>query len=120
MVFRNRVAIITGASSGIGKEVAIDLARQGAVCVCASRSAVRLKAVLDEVQRFSPQSRSIVCDVGRYEQVSSMVRESQVAYGRIDILVNNAGFGQYRSFLDTPLSYMEEVMRVNYFGAFTA
>jgi hypothetical protein len=115
--FNGRVAIITGASSGIGKQVALDLARRGAICVCAARSRGRLEEAVDEVRRWSPRSQHFVCDVARHDQVMSMVQRALESYGRIDILVNNAGFGIYRSFVDAPIEYIEEVMRVNFFGA---
>jgi uncharacterized protein len=109
--------VITGASSGIGRKLAVDFAARGAVVVGCGRSITRLKEVLKEVRRTSPRSSMIGCDVSDAEQVRSMVAKVIADHGQIDILINNAGVGMRRSFLDTPLDTIEAITRTNFLGA---
>ena len=116
MDFTDRVILITGASDGIGKRLALDLAARGAVIVGCGRSAERLQPVLAELQCISPRSIMIRCDVGSRGDVRAMVAKTLVAYDTIDILVNNAGIGMRRPLLETPLDIIEDLMRTNYLG----
>ncbi|HET9882427.1 MAG TPA: SDR family oxidoreductase [Candidatus Binatia bacterium] len=117
MNFTDRVILITGASDGIGKRLALDLAARGAVIIGCGRSVERLKAVLAELQRISPRSITIRCDVGSREEVRAMVAKALAAYDAIDILINNAGIGMRQPFAQMSVDTIEEVMRTNYFGA---
>ena len=117
MNFTDRVILITGASDGIGKRLALDLAARGAVIIGCGRSAERLKAVLAELQRISPRSIMIRCDVGSREEVRAMVAKALAAYDAIDILINNAGIGMRQPFAQMSVDTIEEIMRTNYFGA---
>ena len=93
MDHKNQVVVITGASNGIGKQLALDLAARGAVVVGCGRSIARLKETLKEVRRTSPSSIMIGCDVSDAEQVQGMIAKIIADYGKIDVLVNNAGIG---------------------------
>lgn len=117
MEFANQVVLITGASNGIGRQLAADFAARGAVVVGCGRSIPRLKETLMEVRRASPRSAMIGCDVGDAEQVRGMTAKVFADYGRIDILINNAGVGMRKPFIDTPLETIEEIMRTNFLGA---
>jgi uncharacterized protein len=117
MNFTEKVILITGASNGIGRQVALDLAARGAVVAGCGRSIPRLKAVLKEVRQSSPSSAMIGCDVGDAEQVKGMVRKVLDDYGKVDVLVNNAGIGMRQPFAETPLDTLEAIMRINYLGA---
>jgi short-subunit dehydrogenase len=117
MDFTDQVIVITGASNGIGKQLALDLAARGAVVVGCGRSIPRLKETLKELRRTSPSSVMIGCDVSDAEQVQGMFAKIIADYGRIDVLVNNAGIGMRRPFAETPLETIEEILRVNYLGA---
>jgi short-subunit dehydrogenase len=117
MNFTDQVTLITGASSGIGKQLAVDLATHGAIVVGCGRSIARLKETLKEVRRTSPSSTMIGCDVGDAEQVHGMIGKVLDDYGRIDILINNAGIGMRRPFAETPLETVEAIVRTNYLGA---
>jgi len=117
MNFRDRVIFITGASDGIGKQLAVDLAARGAVVVGCGRSRDRLVETLKEVRKLSPKSLMIACDVGDAEQVHGMMQKVLADFGRIDILINNAGIGMRKPFADTPLETTEAIMRTNYLGA---
>jgi short-subunit dehydrogenase len=116
MNFTDRVILITGASDGIGKRLALDLAARGAVIIGCGRSEERLGTVLTELQCISPRSITIKCDVSSREEVRAMVRKVLAAYDAVDILINNAGIGMRKPFVETPLETIEELMRTNYLG----
>ena len=117
MDFRAKVIFISGASNGIGKQLAIDLAARGAVVVGCGRARDRLVETLKEVRKLSPKSLMIACDIGDTEQVHGMMTKVLADFGRIDILINNAGIGMRKPFVDTPLETIEAIMRTNYLGA---
>jgi len=117
MEFTNQIVLITGASNGIGKKLAIDFAKRRAVVIGCGRSIERLKEALKEVRQSSPESLMIGCDVSDPEQVHGMIGKVFSDYGRVDILINNAGIGMRKPFYETDLATIEEIMRVNYFGA---
>jgi len=117
MNFLNRVIVITGASSGIGRQLAMDFAARGAIVVGCARSIIKLKEALKEVRRTSPRSTMIGCDVSDAEQVRGMMKKILADYGQIDILVNNAGIGMRKAFIETSLETVEQLMRTNYLGA---
>jgi len=88
---RDRVAIVTGAGRGIGKEIALTLASEGVVTVITDINEANLAEVKAEFARLGYQGAQFKCDVRDYSQIEQVVREVEQAYGRIDILVNNAG-----------------------------
>ena len=116
MNFTNQVVLITGASSGIGRCLAVDFAKRGAVVIGCGRSQERLDRTLNEVRRASPSSTMIPCDVGNRQEVQSMVVKVLADFGKIDILINNAGIGMRKPFAETSVDTIEEIMRTNYLG----
>jgi uncharacterized protein len=116
MNFTDRIILITGASDGIGKRLALDLAARGAVIIGCGRSTERLGALFAELQRISPRSITMRCDVGSRDEVRAMVAKVLVAYDAVDILINNAGIGMRKPFVETPLETIEDLMRTNYLG----
>lgn len=117
MDFTNQIVLITGASSGIGKQLAVDFAGRGAVVIGCGRSIARLKEVLKEVRQTSPASAMMACDVSDPEQVQGMIEKIRTDFGRVDILINNAGIGMRKPFYETDLATIEAIMRTNYLGA---
>lgn len=91
--FNNDVVIITGASSGIGRAIALAFAREGATTILVSRSQVKLEEVAKEIRQFNPQVRVLPTDVSSQEQVDAMVDTVATEFGKIDVFVNNAGSG---------------------------
>lgn len=88
---KGRVALVTGASQGIGRGIALAFAREGAnVAVCARREEV-LRGVADEIRKHSVSAFAKAVDVRRVSEVEAMVKDTQDRLGKIDILVNNAG-----------------------------
>jgi NAD(P)-dependent dehydrogenase (short-subunit alcohol dehydrogenase family) len=88
-----RVAIITGASKGIGRSLSVRFAREGARVVCAARSADLVKETAAEVQKRGGQAIAVVCDASLEDDVRRLVATSVQAFGKLDTLVNNAGDG---------------------------
>lgn len=85
-----KVAVITGASYGIGRGLAVRFAKEGAKLVLCSRTASRAQAMLEEVRAITPHVRYIAADVGVKADIDNVIAEAQSAYGRLDVLVNNA------------------------------
>jgi NADP-dependent 3-hydroxy acid dehydrogenase YdfG len=86
-----KIALVTGASSGIGEATAYALAAQGACAAASTRRSVRLDAVVKRIQERGGQAVSIVADVADEAQANDMVNKTVERWGRPDILVNNAG-----------------------------
>ena len=92
MKLKDKVAIITGSSRGIGKATALLFAKEGAkIIVNYNESENEAKGVVEEIKKIGFEAIVIKCDVSEEEQVKSMVEESIKRFGKIDILVNNAG-----------------------------
>src|SRR5258705_340641 len=92
-LLEGRVAVITGASKGIGRALSLRFAREGASVVCAARSADLVKETAAEVQKAGGKAVAVVCDAAVEDDVRLIVATSLAAFGKIDTLVNNAGDG---------------------------
>ena len=100
MRLRGKIAIVTGASRGIGRASALALAREGAVIVGAARTRADLDTLASEIASLGGRARMIPTDVTSGASVRACVEETLRTERRIDILVNNAGIGGYRPFLE--------------------
>jgi short-subunit dehydrogenase len=115
--FRDNVVILTGASTGIGREMALQLAAQGAWLVLAARDGARLEAVAGECRARGGRALAVPTDVGEQAQCAALVERAVQEFGRVDTLVNNAGIGMWARFDEmTDLAPFEAIMRVNYLG----
>lgn len=116
--FKDKVVVITGASRGIGRELAYRLAKQGAKLSLAAREADRLETVRVECENHGGQAIAVPTDVAEQAQCESLMRKTVGVFGGIDILVNNAGISMWAYFDEiTDLSILEKIMRVNYLGS---
>ena len=114
----DQVALITGASRGIGRAIALRLAQAGAKTVLAARTEQELQATARSIQESGGQALSIPTDLQQDEQVTTLVEKTLTQYERIDILVNNAGGGPPRTpIVKARLTDWEYVLRVNLFAA---
>ncbi|MDP3038505.1 MAG: SDR family NAD(P)-dependent oxidoreductase, partial [Deltaproteobacteria bacterium] len=91
MKLKGKVAIITGASKGIGKGIAVRYAQEGAAVVLASRSLNLLTSIAGEINRQGGKALALEVDVTKYRSVAQMVDKTVEHFGRLDIMVNNAG-----------------------------
>ncbi len=116
MDFKNKVVLITGASSGIGKDTAIEFAKKGTNIVLVSRTKEKLEKVAEQLKQFSVVVLVCQCDVSKKDQVKEMSKTVLEKFDSIDILVNNAGFAIYGSVTDLSIDDIESQMETNYFG----
>jgi short-subunit dehydrogenase len=116
MNFKDKVVLITGASSGIGKESAIEFAKLGANIVLVARRKEKLEQVADELKKFNVTILTCQCDVSNKDQVKEMSKTVLEEFDSVDILVNNAGFAIYGSVSDLTIDEIESQMETNYFG----
>ncbi len=115
--FWEKTVIITGASSGIGKALALQLASQGAWLTLAARNAERLDALVEVCQQRGSKAMAIPTDVADESQCKALIQHTQEVYGRIDILVNNAGIDLVSKLEDLPnLDLFKQVIDVNFYG----
>jgi NADP-dependent 3-hydroxy acid dehydrogenase YdfG len=106
------VAVVTGASSGIGEAIAVDLAKHGATVVATARRKHRLEALAAK----SANIHAIECDVADADSVRSMIDETMSRFGRLDILVNNAGLGLTGYATQITLDEWKQMVDVNVMG----
>lgn len=117
-VYQGSVVIITGASSGIGREMARQLASAGARLVLAARNSAELEAAAMECRHAGGQALVFPLDVSDPQQCKAMVEAAVREYGRIDMLVNNAGITMWVKAEEVQdISIFEKIMRVNYLGS---
>ena len=116
--FQENVVIITGASRGIGRELAYQLADQGAWLALAARNRERLEEVAAECRQRGGKAISVPTDVALQSDCEQLIERTVAEYGRIETLINNAGITMWSRFdeLDD-LAPLEQIMRVNYFGS---
>jgi len=113
---RDKVVLITGASSGIGRATALRLAGMGARLGLAARSTQALNELANEIASRSGQALPLTTDVSDPEQCRRAVEETVDRFGRLDIVVCSAGLSLRANFGDTTLATLERVMRINFFG----
>ncbi len=114
--YRGKVAVLTGASAGLGRRIALDLASVGAVVVGVARRVERLQVLVDEMQRHSPESCYRLCDLSDAASFVDLLEQVQDQYGRIDILANIAGVGGIIRTEPTTAASLRSVMEVNFYA----
>lgn len=114
MKLSNQVAVITGASEGIGAAIARRFAGEGARVVLAARSEEKLEALAEELG--SERALAVPTDVTDAEQVKRLMARTREHFGGLDILVNNAGVGLYASVAEMAWADFEQMWKVNFFG----
>lgn len=115
---RDRVAIVTGASQGIGRAIAVELAKVGAHVVVCSRRLDALEPVADAVRAEGRKALAVACDVGDAGQVDRAVARTVETFGRIDLLVNNAGYRIRSPFENLRRAEWDAMVQTNLTGVF--
>ncbi len=116
--FREKAIIVTGASSGIGRALALRLAAEGAHLALAARCAERLEALAIECRQRGGQGLAIPTDVAEEAQCRRLIEKTCEEYGQIDMLVNDAGMAVGSALADLPdLKLFKQVLDVNFLGA---
>ena len=115
-IFKDKVVIITGASSGIGRATALEFARHGSKVVIAARSADKLRSLEEEITKLGAEALTCLTDVSKEEDCRRMVEATVEKFGTINILINNAGISMRASFEEVDLSVLKRLMDVNFWG----
>jgi 3-oxoacyl-[acyl-carrier protein] reductase len=119
MTLEGKTALVTGASRGIGREIALELARQGAnVAVNYAGSEAKANEVVDEIKALGREAFVIKCDVSNTEEVTAMVKEAVDRFGNLDILVNNAGITKDNLLMRMKEEEWDDVININLKGVF--
>jgi len=114
----NKIAIVTGASQGIGKIIAFELAKSGAHVACISRNKKAIESIVEEITINGGQASSFPCDISDSDTLSEIITEIIKENSRIDILVNNAGITKDSLLMRMSIEQWDDVINTNLKGAF--
>jgi 3-oxoacyl-[acyl-carrier protein] reductase len=118
MRLNNKTAIVTGARRGMGRAIALALAREGANVVVSDISQEDCQKVVDEIEKLGRKGLALKCDVSSSKDVEDMVKRTVAEFGRVDILVNNAGILTFKPFLELTDEDWDKTLNVNLKGQF--
>jgi len=118
MVLKDKVALITGAASGIGKEIAIEYAKAGAKVVIADLALDAAKAAADEINRSGGTAMAVAMNVVDEAQVDKGIADAVAAYGTLDILISNAGIQIIAPIVDSTLENWRKMLAIHLDGAY--
>jgi short-subunit dehydrogenase len=117
MRLNDKVIIITGASSGIGKSLASEFAKRGANLVLGARQYVTLCEIAQGLEeQYGVKAIAVQCDVSVEEDCKHLIQQTLITFGKIDVLVNNAGISMRALFKDAEIDVLKKVMDVNFWG----
>lgn len=116
MLLKDKVALVTGASRGIGRAISLRFAAEGANLIICARTESQIREVAEQIRAGGRECLGVVAAVDNEADVNRMVAEGLAAFGRIDILVNNAGVSNPKPFLETTMADWDEALKVNLKG----
>ncbi|NCD71735.1 SDR family oxidoreductase [Mucilaginibacter agri] len=117
MNLKDKIVVITGASSGIGKALALECAARGANLVLAARQYVTLCEISQNIEKqYGIKAVAVQCDVSIEADCEHLIKQAIVTFGRVDVLVNNAGISMRALFKDVDLGVIRSLMDVNFWG----
>lgn len=114
----NKVAIVTGSGQGIGKGIAIELAKEGAKIIVSDINQENVDKTVDEIESLGSEAAGVRADVSNFSDVSQLVKESVKKFGKVDILVNNAGIYPFKPLMNMEEEDWDNVLNVNLKGVF--
>ena len=115
---QGKVALITGASSGLGKAVALQFAQAGVKVILNARRTDRLQELVTQIQQAGGEAIAVAGDASRMETAESAVQKGIAQFGQIDFLINNAGLGNYKTLDATSVEEYDEMMNANMRSSF--
>jgi 3-oxoacyl-[acyl-carrier protein] reductase len=118
MKLEHNITLITGASKGIGRAIALRFAMEGASIIAAARTPNDLDTLSDEIQRLGRPCLAVPCDVGNERQVEHLVKKTLDTFGGIDILVNNAGVGVFAKVVESRIEDFGRLFNTNVRGTY--
>ena len=118
MIFKDKVAIITGATKGIGEACAYEFAKEGAKVVVTGRSVDLGENVVTDIKALGGDALFVRCDIGQKEQIDALIKKTVDHFGTIDVVVNNAGVNHSADFFDISEEDWDWVMSVDLKGTF--
>ncbi|MUP39759.1 SDR family oxidoreductase [Labilibaculum euxinus] len=113
---KQKIVVITGASSGIGKALALEFASRGSKIVLAARNLEKLKEVEESILALGNEVLAVKTDVSVEEDCKNLITETVNRFGGVDVLINNAGISMRALFTDLDLSVIKNLMDVNFWG----
>jgi len=117
MKLKDKIIIITGASSGIGKSLAYEFAKRGANLVLGARQYVALCEITQDLeQKYGIRAVAVQCDVSVEEDCAHLIKQTLLTFKKIDVLVNNAGISMRALFKDVNVDVLKQLMDVNFWG----
>lgn len=120
MDLKNKIALVTGAGRGIGRAIALSLAKEGAKLALAARRQNELEKVAQEIRGLNTEALVISTDMRDEQQVHDMIAKAFTHFGALHVLVNNAGLGHFSPVADMKTSEWDEMFGVNLRGVFLA
>ena len=115
-LFKDKVVIVTGASSGIGEAIAREFARNRSKVVLAARTESKLSEIVSEIKSSGGEAFFVTTDVSIEGDCKNLIEKTIEKYGKIDILVNNAGLSMRAAFPDVEIKVLHRLMNVNFWG----
>lgn len=114
---KNKVILITGASSGLGEQIAYESSLKGAIVILAARRIEKLREVQKTCEKLSGKKAYVFhLDISNPEEIEEVLEKTSAEVGPIDVLINNAGFGHFEDFRTVDMNIAEKMMRVNVLG----